>query len=357
MKTLVAEAHERGMVVITDLVMNHTSNQHPWFIDAQVPGSEHENWYIWQPERQDYASPWGSPVWYKSGLRYYYALFWEGMPDLNYNNGAVTEAMFDAIRFWLEELGVDGFRLDAVRHLIEDGPVQENTPATHTWLQNFHRYVHSLNPQAFTVGEAWTETSEVVKYVGDEVDIAFEFDLAQGMLQSVWSGSNSSVIRAQAKVLDSFPHGQYGAFLTNHDQNRVMNQVLNDPEAAKVAATLLLTNPGVPFIYYGEEIGMSGEKPDERIRTPMQWDGSPAAGFTTGTPWQELAGGFSRINVAVEEADPDSLLNHYRKLIRLRQDHPSLRTGDMQLVDSDSRQVYSFILYTDQEIFLLLLIL
>lgn len=136
-KELIEQAHQRGMVVIVDMVMNHTSSEHPWFIKASIPGSKTENWYIWSPTDPGYMSPWDSPVWHRGrggdaeNMRtfhaltdYYYGLFWEGMPDLNYNNGAVTEKMFDILRYWLDEMGADGFRLDAVRHLIEDGGIQ-----------------------------------------------------------------------------------------------------------------------------------------------------------------------------------------------------------------------------------------
>jgi alpha-amylase len=342
-KQLVAEAHKRGIVVIVDLVMNHTSDQHPWFQDAQVPGSAHESWYIWTDDPPDYLSPWGSPVWHPLGNRYYYGLFWSGMPDLNYENGAVTEAMRDIIRFWLADMGADGFRLDAVRHLIEDGAVQANTPDTHTWLKDFYRYVHSITPDALLVGEAWDIAAEEVKYVGDQVDLVFEFNLAQAMLNALWRGDNQALVETQQSDLDLFPAGQYAAFLTNHDQNRVMNQLRDNLDRAKAAAALLLTNPGMPFIYYGEEIGMRGAKPDERIRAPMQWDGTAAAGFTTGQPWEDLSTRFEETNVAAQTGDPTSLLSHYRALIRLRAAHPALRAGDMTLVDTGSRQVYSYL--------------
>ena len=132
-----------------------------------------------------------------------------------------------------------------------------------------------------------------------------------------------------------------------------MNALRSNWDSARVAATLLLTNPGVPFIYYGEEIGMRGAKPDERIRTPMQWDGSATAGFTTGMPWEELAGEVETVNVATQSADANSLLNHYRALIRLRAAHPALRAGDMALVNSDSRKVYAALRYGEGETILI----
>lgn len=346
---LMAEAHQRGMVIIVDLVMNHTSSKHPWFIDSQKPDSPYRTWYIWDDSPIRFSSPWGSQVWHALGDSYYYGLFWSGMPDLNYNNGEVTLAMREIIRFWLEEMGVDGFRLDAVRHLIEYGAVQANTPATHAWLEDFYRYVHTLAPDALTVGEVWDTTAAVAEYAGDEVDIAFEFDLAAAILNALRKGDNQELIRVQETILESYGQGQYAAFLTNHDQNRVINQLQRNRERAGAAATLLLTNPGVPFIYYGEEIGMRGVKPDEDIRRPMQWDASPAGGFTSGTPWRALNNDIARVNVQAEAAAPDSLLNHYRRLIQLRMGYPELRAGDLWLVKSSSNQVYAFLRHLEGE--------
>jgi len=350
---LISEAHKRGMVVIVDLVMNHTSSESPWFLDAVNPGSAHENWYIWSDDHPTTRSWDGANVWWKSGIRYYYGLFWSGMPDLNYRNGEVTNAMFDVIRFWLSDMGVDGFRLDAVRHLVEDGPVDANTPETHLWLQGFHRYVRSVNSQALTVGEAWDKTSEVVKYIGDQVDLAFEFDLAQAMLNSVRSGDKTALVQAEQEALAGFPKGQYATFLSNHDQDRVMSQLGGDVPSAKLAAALLLTKPGVPFIYYGEEVGMAGSvqnhASDELARRPMQWDSSQNGGFTTGKPWLPLDSNTADFNFTKENKDPASLLSYYRTLIRLRQDHPALRTGDTSLVETNSDQVYSFIRQSEGE--------
>jgi glycosidase len=354
-RQLIAAAHRRGVVVIVDFVTNHTSNQHPWFLDAQTPGSAHEDWYIWRDDNPGYAGPWGQLVWHEAGGRYYYGLFWSGMPDLNYGNPAVTAAMYDVARFWLEEMGVDGFRLDAVRHLIEDGQTQENTPATHAWLEGFHDHVRAVNPDALLVGEIWSPSVAVVPYVGDEVDIAFEFDLASAIVHSVRGGDKSLLVYTQERVLELYPLGQYAAFLTNHDQNRVMSELGGNVEAAKLAATLLLTNPGVPFLYYGEEIGMTGAKPDERIRTPMQWEGaSPGVGFTTGTPWQPPQPDYADWNVAAQHDDPASLLSRYRALIALRQSHPALRVGDFLMVESDVNAVYAYLRAAPDEVLLVL---
>ncbi|HVU10586.1 MAG TPA: alpha-amylase family glycosyl hydrolase, partial [Phototrophicaceae bacterium] len=153
-----------------------------------------------------------------------------------------------------------------------------------------------------------------------------------------------------------YPPGQYAAFLTNHDQNRLMNDLGRDVNKAKVAADMLMTQPGVPFVYYGEEIGMQGAKPDEQIRTPMQWDTTPmTAGFTSGTPWEALQNDTATVNVATEDSDPNSLLNHYRDLIHLRAAHPALEEGKLIAVTSVSHNVYSFVRQSDTETLLVVI--
>ena len=350
-KTLVAEAHKRGMAVIIDLVMNHTSSQHPWFMNAS-PGSPTDNYYVWQNEPSTVTRSWdGAPVWYRLGTRYYYGLFWSGMPDLNYRNGAVTDEMFDIIRFWLEDMGADGFRLDAIRHIMEEAAMDTNTSSTHQWLKNFNNFVKSVNPQALTVGEAWDQTGVVAEYVNDdEVDIAFEFNLAEAILKSLAAGNNQKLLDAAGQILADYPQGQFATFLSNHDQDRVMTQLRYDLAKAKGAATLLLTLPGVPFIYYGEELGMPGDiKPDENARTPMQWDAADGAGFTSGTPWFAIDPSYTEVNVAAEDQDASSLLNHYRTLIHLREAHPALRSGDMLFVESSNPQVFAFLRQGEEE--------
>jgi alpha-amylase len=360
-KQLVQEAHRRGMVVIVDMVMNHTSSENPWFQQSMIPGSEYENWYIWSSADPGYMSPWNSAVWdqvppganaprpYHAMSDYYYALFSPTQPDLNFRNGAVTLEMYDILRYWLEDMGADGFRLDAVRHLIEDGKLQTGTPETHAWLQAFHRYVHSLNPDALTVGEIWQDSPEVARYVGDEVNIAFEFNLAQAILDSLNQGEGSPLAFKLKSVLEVYPEGQFATFLTNHDMARTLTQLGSSTEKAKVAAGLLLTLPGVPFIYYGEEIGLTGPMPDINVRKPMQWDASANAGFTTGEPWQAVGLGYQGVNVTGEGADPNSLLSSYRQLIQLRQSNAALRAGDTFLVDSDQSAVVSYLRASGEE--------
>ncbi len=356
-RRLIAEAHRRGIRVIIDLVLNHTSSKHPWFQSAlNDPNSPYRDFYIWSDENPGYKGPWGQRVWHRTPTGYYYGIFWEGMPDLNYNNPAVTAEMEKVIRFWLEDMGVDGFRLDAVKHLIEEGRVQENTPATHEWLRGFYTFYKSINPAALTVGEVWSPTVEVAKYIGDQLDLAFEFDTAQAMLRSARFGDRNYILRAHRLVTERYPPNQFATFLTNHDQPRVMTELRGNVNKAKVAASLLLTGPGVPFLYYGEEIGQVGGKPDENIRTPMQWSDAENAGFTTAVmAWRAPQPNYRDVNVAAQTGDPDSLLSHYRRLIHLRNQHIALREGAWQEVAIPDRRVYAFLRYTRDETLLVLI--
>ncbi len=354
-QSLMEEAHRRDIRVIVDLVLNHTSSQHPWFLDSRDEDSDYRDWYIWSDTNPGYAGPWGQVAWHRSFDSYYYGVFWSGMPDINLRNPEATAQLQDIARFWLEEMGVDGFRLDATKHLIEDGPAQENTNATHDWLGGFFTFYKSVDPEAFAVGEAWTGTLELLDYTGDEVDVVFAFDLAENMIDAARGPFAGAVADRTAQMVERFPAGQYATFLANHDQNRLMSQLLGDVDQAKLAATLLLTSPGVPFLYYGEEIGMLGTKPDEDIRLPMQWSKRLFnAGFTSGIPWRLPEGDYRTKNVAAQTNDPDSLLSHYRELIHLRNQHPALRTGEWLRVDSTSEYIYAFLRYTAEEVLLIL---
>ncbi len=355
-RALVEAAHARGIAVVVDLVLNHTSYLHPWF-QASLRGEHpYTDWYVWRSEDPGFRGPDGQIVWHEYQGRFYYGVFWNGMPDLNLTNPDVTAELYDVARFWLEELGVDGFRLDAVKHFIEDGAQQENTPATRAWAAAFNTHVHSINPNAVTIGEIWTNSFNIAPYIPDSVDLAFEFDLAQALWSSAAGRSGSGAASLYSRALDLYPPGQFATFLTNHDEDRVMSNLRGDVGAAKTAASLLLTGPGVPFLYYGEEIGMMGRKPDERIRTPMQWTEEPlTAGFTSAAqPWQPLADDGLAFSVAAQTGDPDSLLSHYRTLIHLRSAHPALRSGDYEVLRSASRRVYAVLRRTDDETLLVL---
>ena len=260
------------------------------------------------------------------------------MPDLNLANADVTAEVTHDARFWLADVGVDGFRLDAAKYLIEDGSTTENTPETHAWWRTFRGSIEGTAPGALLLGEVYDTPQNSASYVPDDLDMTFDFALASADVSAAQSGDGGGLGRILAKVTSLYPpSGGFGAFLTNHDQDRVASQLAGDPAELRVAADLLLTGPGVPFIYYGEEIGMTGRKPDERIRTPMRWDAASgkAVGFSRATPWEALSADPATVNVADESADPDSLLSHYRDLIRLRAGHPALAVGAFIPVASD----------------------
>jgi alpha-amylase len=348
---LLEEAHQRGIRVVIDLVLNHTSDTHPWFIDSRSsPDSEFRDWYIWVNEKPDYKGPWGETVWHPYRGSYYYGIFESFMPDLNYLNPEVTAEMNNIVRFWLEEVGVDGFRLDAAKHLIEEGTRQENTPATHSWYESFRPVYKEINPNAMVVGEVYDSNAITIKaYTNEELDLIFNFSLATAFISSARDQTALPALGELNTAATKLPEMQYATFLTNHDQNRVMSQLGGNQNKAKVASSLLLTSPGVPFIYYGEELGMLGQKPDQAIRRPMQWSPEDGAGFTAGMPWQAPDSNYGFINVAVETEDPDSLLNHYRKLIQLRNQHPALSEGDYYLVKTHETHLYACLRATDKE--------
>jgi alpha-amylase len=345
---LVIEAHKRGIYVIVDLVLNHTSSQHPWFIEAQDPNSPRRDWYVWSETKPE------AKNWHEAASGWYYGYFWDGMPDLNLRNPDVTAALQDVARFWLEDMGVDGFRLDAVKHLLEEGKLVEHAPGTFEWLRGFHTFYKGVKPDAFTVGESWADSETVARYAGDKVDVAFEFTLAEAILQSTLNSDRDRVETAQTNIVRFFPPGQFATFLANHDQNRTRSRLFND-EQAKVAASLQLLFEGVPFIYYGEEIGMQGQKPDENIRRPMQW--TLEGGFTTGEPWNAYFGDQAERNVEAQSAAADSILSHYRVLLRLRNEHEALRVGDWLpvTVTGENGRVYAAMRSTANETLLVLI--
>jgi alpha-amylase len=349
-ENFLAAAHDRGIKVIIDYVMNHSSNQHPWFLDAiSGPDAEKRDWYRWSATNPNITGPWGQTVWHNTPTGYYYGLFWGGMPDLNYENEAVKAEMFDAADFWLSEVGVDGFRLDAVKYMFENGNQLENTEETYQLWQDFRTFYKSANPDAFAVGEAWTSTAQVVPYVEEErLDYCFEFDLAGTILGMVNTGGNVEPLRQKIQeVYNVYPHLQWGSFLTNHDQDRVKDALGNNLAKNRTAAAIYLTLPGVPYLYYGEEIGMNGTKPDPNIRRPMQWTSGANAGFSPTTPWHPLNGNYSSYNVADMQAEETSLWHWYQKLIKVRNGEPALQTGDYTSLITNKPEVLCFLRRND----------
>jgi len=357
-KRLLEEAHKRDIRIIVDLVLNHTSTQHPWYQSSLTSEGDFHDWYVWSETDPGTLGPWGAKAWYRaSNGQYYYAIFWDQMPDLNYNTPAVREESKKIASFWLEDVGIDGFRLDAVRYLAEAEKLADAS-ANHLFLEEWGKYYRSVDPTTFTVGEAWTDNANVKKYVDSnaELDSAFNFDLSDAILTALNESNNRGLRFILQTTVRDFPEQDNSNFLTNHDMPRVMNQLSTDKEQkAKVAAAVLLTAPGIPFLYYGEEIGMSGTKPDELIRTPMQWTNEEGAGFTSGTPWEAINSEYATINVDAQTGDSASLLEWYRSLIELRNAHPALRVGRTYVAESDSNKLVAYVRASKDETLLVLI--
>jgi glycosidase len=341
-ENFLAAAHHRGIKVIIDLVMNHSSNQNPWFTQSAANTGGYRDWYVWSATNPGFSGPWGQTVWHPNGGKYYYGLFGSGLPDLNYRDTAVKNAMFDVVDFWLDK-GVDGYRLDAIKYLVEDGNMLENTQETFDLLQELNTVYKTNNPDAFTVGEVWSSTASIIPYVQeDRIDACFEFGLAGAILDAVDNGNPVNLEEQLATVQVSYPLLQYGTFLTNHDMDRVFSALSSDMEKMKLAASIYLTLPGVPFIYYGEEVGMTGTGADPNKRRPMQWSGGIHAGFSTVTPWAAPGSNYQTNNVESMDPNPASLLHHYRQLIQIRNEYEVLRRGQTLMVEDNENDVFSF---------------
>jgi alpha-glucosidase len=363
----VSAAHEQGLRVIVDFVPNHTSDRHPWFVEARTGrDSPKRDWYVFVdgrgPDGQEPPNNWASmfsgSAWVRderSG-QWYLASFYPQQPDLNWANPEVRRAMHDVLRTWLDR-GVDGFRIDVVHRLGKDPELRDNPPTpigalassrrepawsttAHLNDENgpeVHRYLRemreALGEECLLLGEVWLlDLGEVVRYLAPgELDLAFNFPFAL----SPWEpGPKTEVLALTERLFrDVWPAWH----LSNHDMPRVASRY--GASAVRAAAILVLTLRGTPVLYQGEEIGMAdGEVPAARrfdpigrdgCRTPMQWDASPNAGFCPPDvePWLPVAEGYERRNVAAQEGDPVSELALYRRLLSARREHPALATG------------------------------
>ncbi len=356
-ENLVAEAHRRGIRIIIDLVINHTSRQHPWFEAAVTdPSGPYRDYYVWRhaDEIDSMTVAASGPDtdnlrrWHEAGKNtdsFYYAYFTGGMPDLNFDNPEVRREIYDIGRFWLDK-GVDGFRLDAAMHIYPD----EREDDSVAFWKEFRREMEKTNPDVLLVGEVWTEGDRAKKYLPGLKSV-FNFELAGSILDALRSGRGNGLAVRHADLQRKY-HGVTGdfvdaTFLSNHDQNRVMS-VLDDEDKARVAAAILLTLPGSPYLYYGEEIGMLGTKPDNFIREPMLWQKQP-------DPWRAQTGRVrfnksSAVRPAQQQLEnPSSLLNHYRSLIHLRNKITALNRGDLQPVGDLHPSLVAFVRRHDNE--------
>ena len=341
-KALITAAHARGIKIVIDFVGNHTSDQHPWFT-ASASNESKRDWYLWNSNKPSYNGPWGQEVWHERNGSYYYGLFWGGMPDLNYTNQEVTNEIKNTLRFWKEEVGVDGFRIDAVKHWIENGDQQENTAATLAWWRDLYVFQKSLDPGLMMVGEAWTSTQNIAPYSDKRLDYCFEFDLSYALIDGINNQTNSGLKSKMSEIISTYETNQYGTFLTNHDQDRSFYRFGMDERKAKLAARILLSLPGVPYIYYGEEVGMLGQKPDEDIRRPMQWTSSANAGFSSTQPWHPLNNNYANYNVANQQFESESIWSQYQIWIKQRTRNTALRSGTYDFIESNNIRMFSYL--------------
>jgi len=344
-KHLMVEAHRRGIAVLVDMVLNHASSDHPSFQDAlRDTTSPYRSWYRFSPTSLG-KGPWGTEAWRKSPVRdeYYYGVFWSGMPDLNYETGAVRDEAKKVATFWLRDMDVDGFRLDAIPYLLEEGTCLQGCPGTHAFLREYAAHLRSVKADAYTVGEAWGNIDAVMPYYPDQLTSYFGFELADSLLSAIRTGSAAGLLSGFLRLQDTLPPYRWSPFLSNHDGTRSFNLLGKDVARAKLAATLLLTLPGLPFVYYGEEIGMTGDKPDPRLRTPMQWSARPGLGFTSGTAWSSAQPDSLTTTVAAQDTNPRSLLNLYRRLIHLRRSNDALAVGTLVPLTTGSGQVVAYL--------------
>ncbi|MFT3916613.1 MAG: alpha-amylase family glycosyl hydrolase [Anaeromyxobacteraceae bacterium] len=338
---LTAAAHARGIKVILDFVANHTSSQHPWFVDSVQGVGGRRDWYEWSATDPGWKRPWdgASGTWHPQNGAWYYGVFTASMPDLKLDTPAVEDALVSAMTFWLDH-GADGFRLDAARYLVETGPGagQADSDATHAFLKRLRARLAVKHADVFLVGEVWTALERAALYrgAGDELSAVFAFDAAAATVSGLASGNAGNLSAALGRANAALPgHVDFQApFLTNHDQVRIARQVGGEAAALRLGAAILLAQPGPPFLYYGEELGMMGgaSSDDRDKRTPMRWDAAlPYAGFTTGSPWYLGADEAAGVDVAAQRVDPGSLWNLYRRLIALRRATPALAGGDLAL--------------------------
>lgn len=348
MKRFVAEAHRRGIRVIIDLVLNHASSQHPLFLRAKNnPGdTEARALFHFAPAPRELNGTWDQRVWHPSGREFYYGIFVADMPDWNVANPAVVAHHRRVADFWLKEVSVDGFRLDAVRYLYEREDELQDLDETKAWLRDFTQYCHSVKPGCFLVGECYADSRTIAGYAKQQAqDSLFEFGLSRAILESIRLEHPAVLKQTLAKLAKAYDGRQdWCSFITNHDQIRTLTQLDGKPELARLAAQLLFTLPGTPFMYYGEEIGMKGDKPDPDLRTPMQWTGkAPHAGFSAAAKqlWHPLNKDFKEVNVEAQDKVPGSMLTLYRHLVRLNATNPALRHGNELPVAASDDHVFA----------------
>jgi len=327
---LLRQAHARGIGVIMDYVINHSARQHPMFASAlqHGPTSAFYDWYVWEKEPPVGWDIWGKNPWTSTPQGSYFGTFGLHMPDFNFKNPAVLAYHQNSLRFWLNR-GLDGYRLDAVPHLVENSAKDWNDQPESRRITGELRTLITAYPQRHVVCEA---TANPQVYAAPDVcGSAFAFGLERNIVNA--AKGDKKAIQAVADYFTTAPQTM-ATFVANHDifaGERLWDQLRGNRAQYKLAAASYLLQPGTPFIYYGEEIGMAGVKGlpgDEPLRAPMRWTADKArGGFTTGTPFRPASPNAARYNVAAQLADPQSLLSFYKSMLTLRNTLPSLASG------------------------------
>lgn len=338
---LLEEAQVRGIRVVIDFPVNQTSIQHAWFTKSASSDPVFKNWYVWRNNNPGDYSPYGGPLWHPSGSEYYYGLFGSGKPDLNFKNEEVTVEIKKITEYWINQTGVSGFRMEGAGALIEEGDNILYSESTLNWWRDYFGFVRKADPSFLLVGDVPGLTTIVESYADDRLDFCYEYELSSAIFNGIKNQEASVIREKMIDVINRYPTRQYGVFLTNQFQNRTID-ILDNSEQAKAAAGVLLTLPGVPFIYYGEEIAMKGGGMIQEARRPMQWSAQPNAGFSTGSPWYPVDSDFIRNNTEGLSGDENSILSHYKKLIKIRQGSPALKKGGFEPVKSNDASVLAF---------------
>ena len=362
-ENLIAEANKRGIKIVMDLVLNHASSEHPWFKEAlDNKESEYEDYFVFADEADtsyDFtASPIDGKAWHKADDRRYFGAFWGGMPDWNASNQAVRDEFKKIGEYWMD-LGVDGFRLDAAKYMYAKGEynsdlvlLQENLDfweeITNAWRE--------VNEDVYIVSEVWSDASSVAPYY-QNFDANFNFDLAESILSVVRNERDTRGYGMMKNLATNYEKFNKHAgeneifdaiFLSNHDQNRVMSVLDNDMTSMKLASEIYMMLPGNPYVYYGEELGMQGKKPDEDIRLPFKW------GDEYETTWRSDYVNIPLEDVVSQTEDESSLLNHYKLLIETRNQSLALSEGQFTPVTFDKSFMMGHIRHTEKEAMLVL---
>lgn len=335
-KNLITQAHQRGIKILLDLVVNHTSTNHPWFKKAVKGEMPYRNYYIWNTDST-------SKGWYtikgnKIKNEKYYGFFWKGMPDLNYDFPLVRSEIINAGKYWLQ-MGVDGFRLDAAQHIYDATEISKNIE----WWTYFKTEMKTINPNVFLLGEVWNKDVVVAQYLEKSLNSCFNFDLSNAIPDAIKKGNGNELLNKLIEIRKLYTsYNKFfidATFLTNHDQDRIFSILDQDTAKTKLSAFILLTLPGTPFIYYGEEMAMAGKFPDPLRREPMLWKSGKKS--TGNTYWEKSIYNNSKTSKPLDllRKETDNFFDFYKNLISLRANSDILKYGSLTSVDNNNNDL------------------